>query len=201
MIFLSRIKRAVVSSVLFVLILLSLSRCDYSTKIISSANSPDIVFSDFISALKEKNFDRADFFLAYDATIKPVNETGYVFFDDYVDASLNLLDYELIGKPEINGTDATLNVRISSFDKNDFISWTKNNISQIEHEYMVDQGLKYLDKEDSKVIDRILIIAIKKYSETSHSLTSEITVDFVFTKKQWKIAGSDDLIIAIFGGE
>ena len=66
------------SSVLFVLILLSLSRCDYSTKIISSADSPDIVFSDFISALKEKNFDRADFFLAYDATIKPVNETGYV---------------------------------------------------------------------------------------------------------------------------
>ena len=122
MIFLSRIKRAVVSSVLFVLILLSLSRCDYSTKIISSADSPDIVFSDFISALKEKNFDRADFFLAYDATIKPVNETGYVFFDDYVDASLNLLDYELIGKPEINGTDATLNVRISSFDKNDFIT-------------------------------------------------------------------------------
>lgn len=199
-IFLSKRTRIVVSSLFCLLILLVLSRCNYPTTIVASADSPDVAFADFISALKEKDFDRADSFLADGATITPVNETNYGFFDDYVDTSLKMLSCQSIGEPVYDGSKATLDVRLSSLNKSGFVMWTKDNISRIEHDYMVEQDLKEFDKDDREAVDQVMSMALEEYAKDSESLVSDIKVDFVFSKRQWKIVGNDELIVSIFGG-
>ncbi len=203
MIFLSKSTRIAVSSFSFLLVLLAFSRCSFSTTVITSSDSPDVVFTDFISALKDKNYAGADAFLADGASIAPVNETGYAFFDDYVAVCLGSLSCASVGKPEYNGTSARVSVSLRSFDRNRFVSWTKDNISGLEHEYMIQHDLKEFDKNDRKAVDQVLSMAVSKFAALDDSARlseAEINVDFVFSDKKWKIVGNDNLINSIFGG-
>ncbi len=196
----SKKTRIVVSSVLLLMTILVLSRCDYSAKVITSAEPPDTVFNSFIAAMKEKNFSKADTYLANGATINPQNETGYSFFDDYVDTVLDLLECESVGEPEYDGTTASLKVNLISIDSNDFLSWSTQNLARLEHDYMVKKNLKEFDNSDRKAVDKVMSMALKEYVKKDVKVSREVDVNFIFTDKSWKINGNEDLIKAIYGG-
>ena len=141
---------------------LILSRCDYSTKVISSAEPPDKVFNSFITAVKNKDFAQADTFLANGTTIEPQNDTGYSFFDNYVETSLNILQCESVGEPEYDGTNATLLVQLVSIDKDAFLSWTNRNLLRLEHDYLVQNNLSEFDNSDRKAVDKVMSMALKE---------------------------------------
>ena len=197
----SKITQTAVSTLLFLLTLLVLSGCDYSTRIISSADSPDVIFDNFISAMKEKDFDKANSYLADGASVTPVNDTGFSFFDCFIDVSLGSLSCRTLEQPVIHGTGASIDrVRITSLDKSKFIDWANDNILGIQHEYMVQHNVTEFDSKDRKAVGDLLSVAFNEYAKDAGTLDSVIKVDFVYTGGEWKIIGSDDLIAAIFGG-
>lgn len=199
-IILSKKTRIVVSSVLLLMTILVCSRCDYSTKVISSAEPPDKTFHSFAAALKEKNFYKADSFLANGATIHPKNETGYGFFDDYVDAALTAFSCEKVGEPVYDGSSASLEVTLVSFDRDAFLSWTEKNLLRLEHDYLLKNELKEFDNGDKKAVDAVMSMALKEYAEKDKGVSRDVTVKFVFASKSWRISADEDLIKAIFGG-
>ena len=146
-VFLSRKSRIVASSVLLLMTILLFSRCDYSTKVISSAEPPDTVFNTFFDALKEKDFVKADACLANGATISPQNETDYEFFDTYVNTSLDLLRCESVGEPVYNGMNASVDVRLVSIDSKTFVSWMEKNYLNIEHDYLKNKKIAEIANE------------------------------------------------------
>lgn len=200
MILLSKKTRIVVSSVLLIMTIFVLSRCDYSAKVISSSEPPDVVFNSFITALKEKNFMKADTYLANGATINPENETGYGFFDDYVDTALDRLVCESVDEPEYDGTTASVKVRLVSIDCDAFLNWTNENLLRLEHDYMVKKGIKDFDNTDKKAVDKVMSMALKEYAEKDNGVFREVDVKFVYAGKSWKINGNEELIKAVFGG-
>ena len=181
--------------------ILVLSRCDYSTKVISSAEPPDKVFNSFITAVKNKDFAKADTFLANGTTIEPQNDTGYSFFDNYVETSLNILQCESVGEPEYDGTSATLLVQLVSIDKDAFLSWTNKNLLRLEHDYLAQNNLSEFDNSDRKAVDKVMSMALKEYAKKDAGTLHEVSVNYVFTGKGWKIEGNESLIKAIFGGK
>lgn len=198
--FLSKGKRIAASTLFVLLMIFALSRCDFSTKVIASADPPDVVFEQFIGALRDKDYGKADALLADGATMKPVNETGYGFFEDYVNASLTSLSCESVGEPVYDGTTASLEVSLNAFNKPAFVSWTKDNMSRLEHEYMVAHELKEFDKSNRDAVDKVMSLALSEYSEKNESASATVKVNFVFSRTKWKIVGNDELVTSIFGG-
>lgn len=180
--------------------ILGFSGCDYSTKVISSAEPPDKVFNSFITSVKNKDFASADSYLANGTTIEPRNETGYSFFEDYVDTSLEMLQIDTAEEPEFDGMNASMRVWLISISQDDFVTFTNNNLLSLEHDYLVQNDLSEFDSSDRKAVDSVLSLALKKFAKSSSGSTHEVTVNFIFTGKGWKIEGNEDLVKAIFGG-
>ena len=200
MIFLLKKIRIFLLSALAIMTILLFSGCDYSTKVISSAEPPDKVFDSFISAVKCKDFATADSFLSNGTTIEPQNETGYSFFDDYVDTSLDMLAIDTTEEPEFDGMNASMRVWLISISQDDFVAFTNKNLLSLEHDYLVKNDLSEFDNSDRKAVDSVLSLALRKYAKSASGSTREVTVSFVFTGKGWKIEGNEDLVKAIFGG-
>ncbi len=199
-VFLSRKSRIVASSVLLLMTILLFSRCDYSTKVISSAEPPDTVFNSFFDALKEKDFVKADACLANGATISPQNETDYEFFDTYVNTSLDLLRCESVGEPVYNGMNASVDVRLVSIDSKTFVSWMEKNYLNIEHDYLKNKKIAEIDTTNPEDISKLMSFALKKYAKKDKGITHKLRVNFVFSNEKWGIIGDDELVKAIFGG-
>ena len=199
-VFLSRKSRIVASSVLLLMTILLFSRCDYSTKVISSAEPPDTVFNTFFDALKEKDFVKADACLANGATISPQNETDYEFFDTYVNTSLDLLRCESVGDPVYNGMNATVDVRLVSIDSKTFVSWMEKNYLNIEHDYLKNKKIAEIDTTNPEDISKLMSFALEKYAKKDKGITHKLRVNFVFSNEKWGIIGDDELVKAIFGG-
>ena len=199
-IFLSRKSRIVASSVLLLMTILLFSRCDYSTKVISSAEPPDTVFNTFFDALKEKDFVKADACLANGATISPQNETDYEFFDTYVNTSLDLLRCESVGEPVYNGMNASVDVRLVSIDSKTFVSWMEKNYLNIEHDYLKNKKIAEIDTTNPEDISKLMSFALEKYAKKDKGITHKLRVNFVFSNEKWGIIGDDELVKAIFGG-
>ncbi len=199
-VFLSRKSRIVASSVLLLMTILLFSRCDYSTKVISSAEPPDTVFNTFFDALKEKDFVKADACLANGATISPQNETDYEFFDTYVNTSLDLLRCESVGEPVYNGMNASVDVRLVSIDSKTFVSWMEKNYLNIEHDYLKNKKIAEIDTTNPEDISKLMSFALEKYAKKDKGITHKLRVNFVFSNEKWGIIGDDELVKAIFGG-
>ena len=199
-VFLSRKSRIVASSVLLLMTILLFSRCDYSTKVISSAEPPDTVFNTFFDALKEKDFVKADACLANGATISPQNETDYGFFDTYVNTSLDLLRCESVGEPVYNGMNASVDVRLVSIDSETFVSWMEKNYLNIEHDYLKNNKIAEIDATNPEDISKLMSFALEKYAKKDKGITHKLRVNFVFSNEKWGIIGDDELVKAIFGG-
>ena len=199
-VFLSRKSRIVASSVLLLMTILLFSRCDYSTKVISSAEPPDTVFNTFFDALKEKDFVKADACLANGATISPQNETDYEFFDTYVNTSLDLLRCESVGEPVYNGMNASVDVRLVSIDSKTFVSWMEKNYLNIEHDYLKNNKIAEIDATNPEDISKLMSFALEKYAKKDKGITHKLRVNFVFSNEKWGIIGDDELVKAIFGG-
>ena len=199
-VFLSRKSRIVASSVLLLMTILLFSRCDYSTKVISSAEPPDTVFNTFFDALKEKDFVKADACLANGATISPQNETDYGFFDTYVNTSLDLLRCESVGEPVYNGMNASVDVRLVSIDSKTFVSWMEKNYLNIEHDYLKNKKIAEIDTTNPEDISKLMSFALEKYAKKDKGITHKLRVNFVFSNEKWGIIGDDELVKAIFGG-
>ena len=199
-VFLSRKSRIVASSVLLLMTILLFSRCDYSTKVISSAEPPDTVFNTFFDALKEKDFVKADACLANGATISPQNETDYEFFDTYVNTSLDLLRCESVGEPVYNGMNASVDVRLVSIDSETFVSWMEKNYLNIEHDYLKNNKIAEIDATNPEDISKLMSFALEKYAKKDKGITHKLRVNFVFSNEKWGIIGDDELVKAIFGG-
>ena len=199
-VFLSRKSRIVASSVLLLMTILLFSRCDYSTKVISSAEPPDTVFNTFFDALKEKDFGKADACLANGATISPQNETDYEFFDTYVNTSLDLLRCESVGEPVYNGMNASVDVRLVSIDSKTFVSWMEKNYLNIEHDYLKNKKIAEIDTTNPEDISKLMSFALEKYAKKDKGITHKLRVNFVFSNEKWGIIGDDELVKAIFGG-
>lgn len=190
----------VVTSVFISLILLLCSGCDFSTTVISDTESPDLVLTRFLDALKEKDYNKADSYLANYSTIKPTNNTDYAFMDTLADVSLNSLNYQLIGTPSYDGVNAVTKVCIHSLDKQEMISWVADNLNSIANNYMKENGLNTLNLEDHEVLSKVLEKAILLYAAEGKTVENTIEVRFIFTDNQWKITGNNDLVTSIFGG-
>lgn len=195
--------RMALSAVVFPLIMLfASSGCDFSAWAISSADSPDVILDGFIHSLKDKDFASADHFLASGASVIPSNKTYDTFFDCYVDISLRNLTCEPLVSPAITGTTAVIEkVKISVTDKGDFIPWMQNNLSAIEHDYILKNGMNEFDRSDKKAVSDLLTMALNEYDKTAGIKSDIIEVEFVFSDKQWKIIGCEKLIASIFGVE
>ena len=199
-IFLSRKSRIVASSVLLLMTILLFSRCDYSTKVISSAEPPDTVFNTFFDALKEKDFVKADACLVNGATISPQNETDYGFFDTYVNTSLDLLRCESVGEPVYNGMKATVEVTLVTIDSENFIAWAERNYLNIEHEYLKKYEIAEIDSTNHQDISKVMSFALEKYAKKDKGVTHKLKVNYVFSNRKWRIIGDEELVKAIFGG-
>ena len=175
-VFLSRKSRIVASSVLLLMTILLFSRCDYSTKVISSAEPPDTVFNTFFDALKEKDFVKADACLANGATISPQNETDY------------------------DGMNASVDVRLVSIDSETFVSWMEKNYLNIEHDYLKNKKIAEIDTTNPEDISKLMSFALEKYAKKDKGITHKLRVNFVFSNEKWGIIGDDELVKAIFGG-
>ncbi len=193
--------RVTLASLLPLIMLIGLSRCVLPTRVITSADPPEVVLTEFISALKQKNYEKADQFLADGASVTPVNTTGESFFDCFIDISLRELSCEPLEQAQINGTDAFISkVRIATVNKSSFVSWVQNNLTRLEHDYMVKNHLNEFDSSDRKAVCDMLSMAMNEYVKTAGIRISVIRVNFVYYDQQWKIVGNDDLISSIFGG-
>lgn len=192
--------RAVVS-VLAAIALLMAVGCDFSTRVISSADPPEKVLESFMSALSGKDFNRADSFLADSATIRPVDHTGYSFMDTLVSVSLGSLEYSLSGAPEINGTAAKAKVTVRSLDRDAMIDWLEQNLTDFGNKYMDENGLSELNLEDHDSLSKVISAALVKYAETGARTENTIYINFRYEDDQWKIIGDADLVAAIFGGK
>ena len=95
-----------------------LSGCFFPTHVITSADPPDAVFNNFVTALKAKDFSKADQYLADGASVTPVNDNGDSLFDAYIDVSLRWLSVEPLEKPMFDGIHAEIGqVRITTIDR------------------------------------------------------------------------------------
>ena len=189
-----------VTSVFVSLILLVCSGCDFTTTVISDADCPDVVLTGFLDALKEKDYDKADSFLANYSTIRPTNNTDYGFMDALVDVSLDSLNYQLLGTPSYDGVNAVTKVSIQSLDKREMISWVTQNLNSIVNSYMLENNLNTLNLEDHEVLSKVLEKAIHQYASDGKQMENMLDVRFIYNDSQWKIIGDNDLVTAIFGG-
>ena len=189
-----------VTSVFVSLILLVCSGCDFTTTVISDADCPDVVLTGFLDALKEKDYDKADSFLANYSTIRPTNNTDYEFMDALVDVSLDSLNYQLLGTPSYDGVNAVTKVSIRSLDKREMISWVTQNLNSIVNSYMLENNLNTLNLEDHEVLSKVLEKAIHQYASDGKQMENMLDVRFIYNDSQWKIIGDNDLVTAIFGG-
>ncbi len=174
--------------------------CDFSTTIISDSDHPEIVFQDFFNALKQKDFDKADSFLADNSTIRPSDNSGYSFMEALVDVSLDSMSYQVIRQPEYDHTAAVMRVSITSLDKEMLINFITDHMEQILNDYMLQQGINTVDPEDHEQLSQVLTAAILQYSADAQTINNEIDVNFIYSDNQWKIVGNNNLVVAVFGG-
>lgn len=194
--------RMALSAIVFPLIMLFVSGgCDFSPLAVSSADPPDVVLDGFISALKNRDFEAADQFLADGASVVPTHKTYDAFFDCYVGISVSHLTCEPLVSPTITGTSAVIDkVKVTGTDKSGFIPWVQDHLSGIEHDYMVKNNITEFDRSDKDAVSEVLAMAMNEYENSAGTSSVTIAVRFVFCDKQWKIIGNDELIASIFGG-
>ena len=199
---LSNKTKPVLSTAVFSLaMMIVLSGCFFPTHVITSADPPDAVFNNFVTALKAKDFSKADQYLADGASVTPVNDNGDSLFDAYIDVSLRWLSVEPLEKPVFDGIHAEIGqVRITTIDKSSFIPWSKENMTRIEHDYLTRNHLSQLDSSDRKTASDLLSLALSEYELSAKSSSVIIRVEFVYSHDRWMLIGSDDLISSIFGG-
>lgn len=198
---LSNALRVRLAALLSLMILAGLTGCAMPAKVISSADPPDVVFADFISALKNRDFEKANQYLADGASVIPENQDGDALFDCFIELSLRKLSSEPLEKVRIDGMEAYIGkVKVETLNKNGFIPWVKNELPRLEHDYMLKNNLTEFDSRDRKAVSEMLSTAMYEYARNAPVKSSFIRVSFVYCDNQWKIDANDDLIESIFGG-
>lgn len=188
------------AAVLSAILLLCCPGCDFSPTIITNADAPNVVLEQFFTRLKDKDYEECDRLLADHATFVMTDNSNYGIMDDLAELSLDSLEYELVGEPEINGTSASQRVLVRSMDMKNLIFLMKKNIVQIEYQYLVDNGKSSLDKENPDDVAAVMREAMNKYAGEAGIVENEITVKFKFSGDAWKIKVDTPLTAAIFGG-
>lgn len=200
------IKRRMVSLVcamLSVAVLLMCTSCELSTYVVSDAENPDVVLDNFFTELKAENYEECDKYLADNATFVLNNTSRYDFTEKFMEYQLKYLEYELVGDTVFDGVSASQQVKISAPDMEYMARNLKQNISDIEYEYLVEQNETAFDKENPKHVSDVVIIAMEKYfveSGQPKMLNSELNVEFKYQDSAWKIQVDEQLVAAIFGG-
>lgn len=195
-----RKKTRLVAVFLSVLLLFSCAGCKLQPMIISDAEAPNVTLEKFFTELKSKNYEDCDTYLANNATFVVTNNTDYDFMDDLIDLEIDKLDYQLIGEPEIDGVNASQQVRITALDMDKLTQYMEENIVKVEYDYLVDNNKSSFDKENGDDVSDVMRIAIEKYAESAGRVQNIVTVNFKFQNDAWKIIVDSNLTAAIFGG-
>ena len=195
----SKYKRGV-SFIICLIMILSFSGCDFKTTVVSNAESPETTVNRFFELMKQKNFDECDGMLTDNATIKVTSDTNRRFTEALIDFYMDNLLYEIVGKAEQNGINASQTVKITTADKSVFRNWLNENKNKIEKKFLKESGKTAMDHQDENEVDELLTYALQLYSENVQLTTSTINLSLILVDDQWKIIGSQELAQAIYGG-
>ncbi len=198
----SKQKRCVRYALAFLVVtmLFMSSGCQFGTKIMVSSDPPDKVLEQFFTQLKAGNYKACDAYLANNATFVVTDATEYQFMDTLLEATVQHVSYEMAGKPQYHGLQATQQVSITSLSKEALLVWLKEHINQVEYDYLEQSDKKNVDPENKEDVSGVLSTAIKEYSQNGETVTNTLTVHYVFSEKKWKIQADPDFVTAVFGG-
>ena len=175
--------------------------CDFKTTVITNADSPDTVAESFFSALKQKNYEKCDSFLAESATIKVTDNTECGFAGILVDFYLDNLTYESLGEAEISSVTAVKKIRITTPDEAAFLEWFKSNKTAIEKRYLKEHEQVSIDHQNTEDIRNIMSFSMELYREKAQMKSNELELTFVLDNNRWLINGTTELVHAIYGGD
>ena len=193
-------KKARIAAVFLAFVLTLCSGCKLDTKIMFPVEPPDTVLEHFFSALKAKQYEECDAFLADNATFVVTDSTEYDFLDTLVEETIRHVNYHVIEEPQYDNLKASQKISVTSLSNDDLMRWLKENITQEEYDYMEKYGKSSVDPENKKDVSNVLSAAIEDYSTVGKTVTNTVTVHYVFSGNAWKIQVDTDFVTAVFGG-
>lgn len=177
-------------------------KLNFDTVILSEVDSPDTVLENFFDALKSRDYERCEAYLADNETFVVTDNTGYGFVNTLTDYSMSYLEYWNQGACEIDNLEADQKIRVRALNLDGLAKCIKENFTPLEYEYLTEHNLRGIDGENDKEdVGNIMSIAIEQYVNTVGTVSHEVTVNFVFDNGGWKIKLDSALVAAIFGDE
>lgn len=198
----SKQKRCVrcVSAFLAAAMLAIASGCQFRTKIMVSADPPDVVLEQFFAQLKAGDYKACDAYLADNATFVVTDSTEYDFMDTLVDETVRHVSYETMEKPRYDNLEATQQITVTSLSNEALLHWIKEHINRVEYDYLEKSGKTSVDPQNKEDVSGVLSTAIEEYAQNGETVTNTVTVHYVFSEKAWKIQADPDFVTAVYGG-
>lgn len=184
--------------------LLLLSGCSdiFTTRIMADVESPDAVLRNYFEALQACEYGRCGNYLANHETFLVKDNTEYGIVLPLTNKCMEHLSYEEIGDCHIHNLEASRSIRVTALDMDALFKAIEENYMPLEYDYLTYHGKRNIDKErDKEDVGHIIGIAIDSYGNSVGTVSSDVTVHFVFEEGRWKIRQDANLVRAIFGDD